>query len=338
MKSNKTELRPTSERNTNKLNANSKLKVPEVFSPCSSHSVSGNIKINTAIKYGYSTPVKSPGKSSDLRNSPGVKALVSCSSKKGKLLRDLESDSGNESELLAPKTTGKVVRGKKQALSTIRTAKSRGKGDSSKGKETAVTNKEEGSSFNSRLSKHILHEVQNSPLLTTPISTNKSSKVTNSRLTKSAAPSMLLKPKATGKQKSPVDSLFKKTLTKTLALEVEQHNESIYDFVASSPEEAMQSKGRRRKPVAATTNPKVIAARSKLSLKSRRTRVQAEDKGEDIENVRRHTDEQGKNDIYDFDECADYDTVKDEKLKPASQTKANNSKMGNQKQNQTKPK
>ena len=309
LKSNKGEFRPIGRRGTNKLDANSKLKTPEVFSPSPPHN-----KANTEVKYGYSTPFKSPGISS--WDSPGIRTPVSCSSKKSKLLRDLESDSDNDNELLAPKKAGKVIRGKKQTTANVRAAKSRGKSQT-------VRAKEETGTISSRIPKHILYEVQNSPLLNTSVSTSKPNKSTGSRLSKSAAPSTLHKSKASGTEKSHVEALFKKVLTKTIAIEVEHHNERIYDFVASSPEETIKSKN--RKPGRASTNPKAFAARSKLSLKARRNRIQTEDNNEDVENVRKQTEEQNDINIYDFDECAGC-TKDEESVYPSSQNKVNNSK------------
>ena len=97
--------------------------------------------------------------------------------------------------------------------------------------------KSESNSLSSRIPKHVLHEVQNSPILATPVSISKS---TGSRLTNSAIPSMIGKSKASETEKGPVHSLFRKTLTKTLSMEVEDHDESIFDFVASSPEETVE--------------------------------------------------------------------------------------------------
>ena len=210
--------------------------------------------------------------------------------KKGKLLRDLkdmESDSDKEEESPFKRNTGKVEKGKKTG-----NTKSRGS-VKERGSSTAVGGKLGSSSL--RMPKHVLHEVQNSPMMVTPVSSSKS---TGSRLTASS--------KNSKNPKSPVQSLFKKTLIKTLTMDVEQHDESIFDFVASSPEETVNS--RRRKTASKSTNPRASAARSKLSLKSRRAgKGQNTGKEDDVEIVRRQQagERAGATDIFDFDECSE---------------------------------
>ena len=234
-------------KNGRKVSTNSKLDYSDVFEPSPSHKMSPLIKGAKHNNRGDSL-MKSPG----LLNgySPGVRTPVSCGSKKGKLLRDLQSDSDNEEEkLLTKRNTGKVVRGKKTATMSAKPKVSTKERQSSK--SSTSNKKSDSNSLISRIPKHVLHEVQNSPIPATPISISKS---TGSRLTNSAIPSLVGKPKASESKKSPIHSLFRKTLTKTLAMEVEHHDESIFDFVASSPEETANSK--RRKPSSKSTNTK----------------------------------------------------------------------------------
>ena len=286
-------------RNGRKISTNSQLDYSDVFEPSPAHKMSPLVKAAKHSNRGDSL-VKSPGSLN--AHSPRVRTPVSCSSKKGKLLRDLESDSDNEEKLLTKRNTGKAVRGKKTGTKSAKPKASAKERDESK---SSTSNGTSGSSsLSSRIPKHVLHEVQNSPLLTTPVSISKS---TSSRLTNSAIPSRIGKSKASETEKGPVHSLFRKTLTKTLSMDIEDHDESIFDFVASSPEESVNSK--RRKPTTSkSTNPKAAAARSKLSLKTRRAKTQDLNKDEDVETARKHKEERsGVAGIYDFDECADCD-------------------------------
>ena len=203
--------------------------------------------------------------------------------------------------------------------------------------KSSTSNKSSDSnSLNSRVPKHVLHEVQNSPLLVTPVSISKS---TGGRLTNSAIPSINGKSKASETEKGPVHSLFRKTLTKTLAMEAEHYDESIFDFVASSPEETVNSK--RRKPSSKSSNPKVTAARSKLSLKARRAKVQDLNKDEDVETARKHKEERsGVAGIYGFDECADCNENVDcdNGSAPSQNTVSNKNCKSNSKDSKTKEK
>ena len=289
-----------SAKNGRKISTNSQLDYSDVFEPSPAQKMSPLVKGAKDSSNRGDSLVKSPGLLN--AHSPRVRTPVSCSSKKGKLLKDLESDSDNEEMLLTQRKTGKVARGKKTGTTSAKpktSAKEKGASKSSTSNRTS-----DSSSLSSRIPKHVLHEVQNSPLLATPVSTSKS---TSSRLTNSAIPSRIGKSKASETEKGPVHSLFRKTLTKTLSMEVEDHDESIFDFVASSPEETVKSK--RRKPTTSkSTNPKAAAARSKLSLKARRTEAQDLNTDEDVETARKHREEQsGVTGVYDFDECADCD-------------------------------
>ena len=283
-------VRSRNAKNGRKVSSNSNLDSSEVFEPNPVFQMSSLIK---GAKHSDRSDslMKSPGLLN--RHSPGVRTPVSCGSKKGKLLRDLESDSDDE-KLLTKRNTGKAVRGKKTGAKSAKPRTS---------KSSTNNKKSDSNSFTSRLPKHVLHEVQNSPLLVTPVSISKS---TGGRLTNSAIPSMNGNFKASETEKGPVHSLFRKTLAKTLAMEVEHHDESIFDFVASSPEQTVNSK--RRKPSSKSSNPKTTAARSKLSLKARRAKVQDLNKDEDVETARKHKEERSSvTGIYDFDECADCD-------------------------------
>ena len=320
-------------KNGRKISTNSQLDYSDMFEPSPARKVSPLVKGAKHSNRGDSL-VKSPGSLNG--HSPLVRTPVSCSSKKGKLLRDLESDSDNEEKLLTKRNTGKAVRGKKTGTTS---AKPKASAKEREAPKSSTSNRTSGSSsLSSRIPKHVLHEVQNSPLLTTPVSISKS---TSSRLTNSAIPSRIGKSKASETEKGPVHSLFRQTLTKTLSMDIEDHDESIFDFVASSPEETVNSK--RRKPATSkSTNPNAGAARSKLSLKARRAKVQDLNKDEDVETARKHREERsGVAGIYDFDECADCDDENvdcDNAVAPSQDTVNNRKYTTKSKETKTKEK
>ena len=100
---------------------------------------------------------------------------------------------------------------------------------------------------------------------------------------------------------------------------------------------------KRRKPTTSkSTNPKAGAARSKLSLKARRAKVQDLNKDEDVETARKHREERsGVAGIYDFDECADCDDENvdcDNAVAPSQDTVNNRKCTTKSKETKTKEK
>ena len=157
-----------SAKNGRKISTNSQLDYSDVFEPSPARKMSPLVKDAKHSNRGDSL-VKSP--SSLNGHSPRVRTPVSCSSKKGKLLRDLESDSDNEETPFTKRNTIKV-RGKKTATTSAKpkaSAKEREESKSSRSNRTS-----DSSSLSSHIPKHVLHEVQNSPLLVTPVSISKS--------------------------------------------------------------------------------------------------------------------------------------------------------------------
>lgn len=202
---------------------------------------------------------------------------VSCCSRKGKLLKELEEESSSDNSCLEARKVAKDLGRHKGANST----------------KISRPGKSSGSSLS------VLHEIQNSPVMTTPASTasrSSSSLLTKSsktKLVKTSTPAVVVKKKEE-KTKAPISCLFKTALS-----DLEMANESIYDFVPSSPDVTPRVKRGRHKS----------STWKKLALSRKKPGIVASE-CEAIENMREECENSSKFDVFDVDECAQCDDEK----------------------------